>query len=196
MGMNRKSNGRVSEDRKQFLLSVGYNPDDVIVWRLKWQRIKYHSLRCGKECKLSFEQYIHLAVEAGIRLPSDIGNTKDKYVMARYGDKGGYVYGNCRFIRQSDNYKEYVENGGKQKMIDALTGRSKSTCIGILSASTKKSKNYRVISPSGVVFSGRNLTDFCKKHQLNRGNTLILFPWVCCLVQVFVLKQLPRSRRP
>ena len=56
---------------------------------------------------LTFEEYGKLVIEANL-LSSDLGFTGNMYVLARYNDCGGYVYGNCRFITQKENAAEKV----------------------------------------------------------------------------------------
>jgi len=57
----------------------------------------------GIDCFLTLEEYIALVRAAGIT-PDDIA--PNKYHLARYGDKGVYEVGNCRFIHYTENIKE------------------------------------------------------------------------------------------
>ena len=59
----------------------------------------------GLICELTFEQYCSLVKEANL-VSSQLGFNGEGYVLARYNDSGNYVYGNCRFILQSENAKE------------------------------------------------------------------------------------------
>ena len=54
---------------------------------------------------LTFDDFCTLLKDAGIT-SSQLGFTGDNYVLARYGDKGNYEVGNCRFITQIENAKE------------------------------------------------------------------------------------------
>lgn len=54
---------------------------------------------------LTFDEFCTLLKDAGIT-SSQLGFTGDNYVLARYGDKGNYEVGNCRFITQIENAKE------------------------------------------------------------------------------------------
>lgn len=93
-----------------------------------------------------------MAVEAGISDPDSIGRKSGQYQMGRYGDKGIYEKGNCRFITREQNQLERVLNGG---MIDQQTSMS---------------KRFRIVSPSGVVYNGSNLYAFCGEHSLDQGS--------------------------
>ena len=55
--------------------------------------------------KMPPEDVIRLLNEAGIT-PDDIGQHRGDYQLARYGDKGRYEYGNCRFITMEENLRE------------------------------------------------------------------------------------------
>ena len=60
------------------------------------------------------EDVISLLNEAGIT-PDNIGVHRGQYHLSRYGDKGRYVYGNCRFITMEENLSERVAVGGNYK---------------------------------------------------------------------------------
>ena len=161
---------KVTKERQQWMSENGFNPDEVTTWRLMWQRLKYHASTRDLECTLSFEEYLTLAKNAGLYDPKLIGRNKGNYQLGRYGDKGNYTVNNCRFILKEINRKEMTENGGDKAMAESLRGRTKETHSGNKTQSEKLSKNFRLISPNGVVFLGTNLKEFCKAHNLNRGN--------------------------
>lgn len=56
---------------------------------------------------LTFEDFIFLVRDAGLK-SSQLGYKGEKYVLARFGDKGGYTIDNCRFITQKENAAEKV----------------------------------------------------------------------------------------
>lgn len=161
---------KVTKQRQEWMSENGFNPDEVTTWRLMWQRLKYHASTRDLECNLSFEEYLTLAKNAGLYDPALIGRSKGDYQLGRYGDKGNYTINNCRFILKEINRKEMTENGGDKAMAESLRGRTKETHKGNKTQSEKLSKNFRLISPDGVVFLGTNLREFCKVHNLNRGN--------------------------
>ena len=160
----------LTEQRKQFLTSINLNPQDVNVWRKKWQRLIYHAGRRDLLCLLSFEQYVNLAAKAGLTSPMQIGTSMHSYQLARYGDVGNYSVDNCRFVLRDQNILEWKENGGRDAMAEKHRSKNKETHPSTLAQSIKVSKNFEVTSPSGEVFTGLNLSDFCKLHGLNRGN--------------------------
>lgn len=160
----------ITRDRVVWMVANGFNPTDVKTWRLMWQRLKYHASTRNIGCHLTFEDYLTLAKNAGIYDPEMIGRTKGSYQLGRYGDKGDYTPDNCRFITKELNRLEMTLNGGDDAMAKSLRGRSKQTHSGVKSQSEKVSKWFKVISPDGEEFVGKNLTDFCKQYGLNRGN--------------------------
>lgn len=121
-------------------------------------------------CLLSFEEYVGLAADAGLVNPSQIGKSMDNYQLARYGDVGNYSTENCRFVLRDQNILEWKENGGRESMAEKHRGRTKDSHEGVLLQSVKVSKAFEVLSPEGVTYTGVNLSDFCKLHNLNRGN--------------------------
>ena len=161
---------RVTKERQSWLEENGFNSAHVKTWRLKWQRLKYHASTSDLECLLSFEDYLTLAKNAGLYDPDMIGRNKGDYQLGRYGDTGNYSKDNCRFILKEVNRREMTENGGDEAMAASLRGRTKQTHTGVKMQSEKVSKSFRLVSPSGDLFFGTNLTDFCKTHFLNRGN--------------------------
>lgn len=54
---------------------------------------------------LTFRQYLDM-LKASNLTPSMIGNQKEQYNLSRYGDKGVYTSGNCRFITRLENLQE------------------------------------------------------------------------------------------
>ena len=86
------------------------------------------NLRRRKGCSLTEDDIHQLLDEAGIT-KDDIGQKADQYHLARYGDKGGYHMGNCRFITAKENMEErdstISEEQARQHSI-AMTGRKHS----------------------------------------------------------------------
>lgn len=160
----------VTEERRKWLSENGFNPEEVTVWRLMWQRLKYHSSTRNIACLLSFEDYLTLAKNAGLYNPDLIGRNKGDYQHRHTCRVGSYSLSNCRFIPKEVNRREMTENGGDAAVAETLRGRTKDTHLGIKMQSEKLSKSFKVVSPDGNIFLGTNLTDFCKNYSLNRGN--------------------------
>ena len=79
----------------------------------EWKRARRYMLnlrirakrRAGRVSELTTEDILMLCEEANITV-WDIGPNPDDYCLARYGDAGDYVIGNCRFIKGRDNTNE------------------------------------------------------------------------------------------
>ena len=135
--------------RKDHMVKIGLNPDHISDWRKKWKGLKQTSVTRGSEFKLSFEEYVTIAVESGLTHYSQIGRRFGEHGMARYGDEGAYEYGNCRFITTTDNIAERSVNGGTQRQVE------------------KMSQRFRAVSPTGEVYVGDNLTKFTREMGLS-----------------------------
>lgn len=88
--------------------------DDGQLYR-KWHRKRQadiHHTKYGFD--LTFEQWCYLMKEANIK-SSQLGWKGEKYVLARYEDKGAYTLGNCRFITQKENVSEMKNHNWKNK---------------------------------------------------------------------------------
>lgn len=109
--------------RREYLTKVGLNPDDLTSWGIKWRNLKNNAAQRGRRCGLSFEQYIDLALVAGISSPDSIGTSLDKYHMCRVGDEGDYVVGNCSFKPHSQNQLEKRINGGVDRWAEKMRKR-------------------------------------------------------------------------
>jgi hypothetical protein len=161
--------------RSEFIASLGYDPAEVKIWARKWRSLISGANKKACKCLLSFEEYIKLAYEAGVKQPSEIGKSIGSYQMGRLGDQGDYVVGNCRFIKMSQNLAERAENGGNARTAEAMrkrmTGVRKETHPGVASMAKKiterNSKRFKAVSPTGVVYDGENLKEFSLKQGLN-----------------------------
>lgn len=89
----------------------------------KKSNVKKHNLKF----LLTYEEFTSLVVKAGLK-SSQLGFTGEGYVLARYGDRGPYKIGNCRFITQAENMKERVwtrkSNQKRRSSIRARIGKS------------------------------------------------------------------------
>lgn len=162
--MKSRRRNKETIDREIYLETKGLNPDDVYAWRIKWQDLKSGAKKRGALCLLSFNQYIDLAIDAGLSSPNQIGCKPYLYQMGRMGDKGNYEIGNCRFITMSRNILEKIENGGTN------LNRTKHSHPGVKRMSDANSKRYRVKSPDGIVYEGLSLNQFCKDKGLRQPN--------------------------
>lgn len=137
------------------------------------EKLKYWAHRSNSIKKnvapLTYEQYLLKIKDAGISA-HDIGNKKGKYQLARYGDVGDYTPESCRFITKEKNMLELIENGGFVRGAAKKKGRTKLDHPGLKLMSEKNSKPFIIKSPSGEIFSGKNLHQFCKDNGLDSGN--------------------------
>lgn len=155
--------------RRAHMVKVGLNPDHLTEWRKKWKGLKQTSVKRGSEFKLSFEDYVTIAVESGLTHYSQIGRRKGEHGMARIGDSGPYEYGNCRFLTTEENIAERTLNGGTARQ------------------SEKMSHKFKVTYPDGRIYTGGNLTKFTRDNNLSadylgklaRGIHESRFGWKC-----------------
>jgi hypothetical protein len=156
--------------REVIVVDVGLKARHAEIWHLKWRRLMIRSKRRGLPCTLTFRQFLRLATRAGLTRPSQIGTASSQYNLSRYGDTGGYTPGNCRFITSAQNREERVTNGGIERGAAKRRGLTASNCAWRARIAEKISKPFALVSPSGKVYRGVNLTAFCKAHGLNQGN--------------------------
>ena len=107
---------------REFILSLGLNPDDAKSWNDKWVSLRD---RRGERCKLTRKDYIQIAFQSGLTSPDQIGRNMDKYQLSRFKDKGDYEIGNCGFITMRQNQLERTLNGGAESQADKLRGRTR-----------------------------------------------------------------------
>lgn len=139
---------------------------DALLWRKKFIELRRNAPYRGASCTLTLDQYVKLAVKAGIKSPTEIGKGSDNFNLSRKGDVGDYTFSNCRFILKSENLEEKHVNGGIDSAAEKKRGRTKLNDLSVLRQSKKMSKTFRVVSPSGEVFKGLNLKEFCKQRGL------------------------------
>ena len=127
--------------------------DDDGKLRKKYNRKKGNAKHTQNiEFKLSFQDYVNLVYEAGLK-SSDLGYKGKGYVLGRYHDKGAYEVGNCRFITQDENVAERVDKD--YVIVD----------VG-LNGKNDFSSNYghnRVCSVCGSHIQNNNVTGMCGK---------------------------------
>lgn len=156
--------GSKVEQRRQYLESVGLDSTLVDVWLRKWRNLYPNAAHKGAKCLLTFEQYIDLAIDAGITQPSQIDKTKGSYSLGRVGDIGNYEIGNCRFITVEQNLDERGLNGGDDAISQKLEGR---VPLGIV-------KSFILVSPDGVEYRGTNMSEFCRQFGLRPNSVSAL----------------------
>ena len=83
--------------------------DDDGKLRIKWKNKIVNAKKEGLNCCLTFQEYCYLVDKANLK-SSNLGFNGDKYVLARYNDKGDYTIDNCRFITQKENSLEKVKS--------------------------------------------------------------------------------------
>lgn len=160
----------------------------VDLWKIKYKGLRVHSSQRGIGFSLTFKQYTGLAVKAGLNSPKQIGKTRGKYQMSRFGDSGDYEKGNCRFITIEENQREKILNGGFERGASKVRGRTKETHSGVARTAAKrtgcrkethqfladmalkKSKKFRLVSPRGKIVRGQNLNEFCSKSGMSRSS--------------------------
>ena len=91
----------------RFKLIESIDIDDDKKLHQKFFNKRVNARKEGIPFSLTFEDFCSLVREAGLT-SSQLGFSGNKYVLARYGDKGGYELGNCRFITQKENADEKV----------------------------------------------------------------------------------------
>ena len=72
--------------------------------------------------------------------------------------------------------EKYGETNVSLERIDSDLSYSKENCkwikISEQQGNTTRNRNFRAISPKGEVYFSKNLSKFCKKHDLNRSAVL------------------------
>lgn len=180
----------VADYRKEFLKMVGLDTNDYLKWRNKWKTLRQSAIKNGRASFLEFNQYINLAVKAGLTSPSQIGRSRGQFQMARRGDAGDYYLGNCRFITMEQNQHERFLNGGCaiavekaakirrgqtkennrsiRRMARKLENRTAETHPYLKEAGIKRGRSYIIKSPTGKIYLGKGLNSFCKEHNLSQ----------------------------
>jgi hypothetical protein len=86
-------------------------------WGKKWRSIKHRAKLNDIEFNLSFDEYLTMLYDANITSLDQVGQKPHQYAIGRYGDTGGYVVGNCRYITVTENVSERddskIGRGGK-----------------------------------------------------------------------------------
>lgn len=154
----------------EVMTRLGFRKSDGEDWYIKWRGVVRNARTRDIECTLTFAQYMRLVSRAMLVRPSQIGMAVDQFNLARKGDVGGYVYGNCRFITSRQNRRERVTNGCFANMALAKIGCTKHNSDWAAKIADSKARNFTVKSPKGKIIKGRNLRAFCEEHGLNRGN--------------------------
>lgn len=101
---------RRTAQRREFVQSLGFSPEDATAFGLKFKWLKGNGPARGTLVEMEFEDYVTLAAEAGLQGPQQIGRGLDKFQLGRVNDEGSYKRGNCRFITQRLNLEEQRQN--------------------------------------------------------------------------------------
>lgn len=158
------------EKKERVMVNLGLDPKDASGWWEKYKQHERHSVARGLDTELTFGAYIRKAVEAGLTNPTQIGVKADQYQLGRIGDVGCYEDENTRFITSGQNSREAHTNGRLDAFFASRRGATKETNASFAAQANKVSKNYEVTSPTGEVFRGRNLNEFCKQHDLDQAH--------------------------
>lgn len=103
------------------------------------------------------------------------GRTKDTHeYLKNMGDKqiGKTKENSSSRAAQSAKMKGRTKetHEGYSRISEARKGLTKSNSAGVATQADKISKSFILTSPEGVVFVGRNLTEFCKTHNIGRSS--------------------------
>jgi hypothetical protein len=73
--------------------------------------------------------------------------------------------------RMAENKRGRNKNNdpGVCRMSQKLKGRTKFTSEGLAQSADKQSLDYHIVSPTGKVYKGRNVKEFCVEHGLQPG---------------------------
>lgn len=144
----------IHKHRYRLLYVSNINPDETTKWGTRYAIAKDTAADIGVGFDLSFAEYVCLAVAAGIRSISQMGRGRDQFILKRIDETGDYTPGNCRFTLPTFSVDGKIEMG-----LRAATTKNK----------TIRAKRFVIKSPGGTVYRGKNLSEFCKKHGLNKG---------------------------
>lgn len=88
-----------------YIKDTNLDVDDDGKLHQKYLNKKINARYEGIDFNLTYDEFAQLVRDANL-ISSNLGYTRDNYVLARYGDSGGYEVGNCRFITQLENAHE------------------------------------------------------------------------------------------
>jgi hypothetical protein len=121
--------------------------------RLAYYGQKTHAKNRGIPFRLSFPQWLKIWQRSGHL--HERGCRQGEYVMARFGDQGGYEIGNVKIILHTENSREWVRTKEyREKIRVTSTGRTHSkearaaisrSCKGLVRANNKKLNEEKVI---------------------------------------------------
>lgn len=192
-GLNNRELGAY---RRSVLDRLGFDPDDLHDWRLKWNNFCKFKIVKDIENEITFPLYMAKAKTAGLTSPSDIGQHRGQYQMGRKTDRGPYTKASCRFITVEQNQKERKLNGGTaiaiekaarvrrgqtketdehiESMAKKLSGRTTDSHAYLVEAGKKRGRAFVVYSPRGKKYFGQSLNAFCKEHDLGQASMSLL----------------------
>jgi hypothetical protein len=183
------------EERTFVVVSNGFSPEDTQAWSRKYWAHRGSAVERGLRSKLTFDQYLNKASEAGLVEPGNIGLRKGKFQLGRIGDEGDYTNENCRFIPGEQNRREAFQNGkhdeaikasssatsvrqlGQTKetservrrMAETRSGRTKETHQGTAAQAQALAKEFVLTDPDGTIHQGKNANEFAKAHNLDQS---------------------------
>lgn len=95
----------------------GLSSEEKKLWR-RFQKSRINSFHREIEFLLTFEEWLKIWMDSGHL--QDSGRGKEKFCMARYGDKGSYIVGNVRICTNRENQDELLAN--PEKLIEIGSG--------------------------------------------------------------------------
>ena len=101
----RKNPNRCKQKNFRDLNDIEVLLDDDNKLYSKWLNKRNNSKKEKIPFSLTYYDFCKLVQDANLK-SSDLGFSGNGYVLARYGDMGGYEYSNCRFISQLENVRE------------------------------------------------------------------------------------------
>lgn len=100
----------------------------LVLARVKYMQQKYHAKKRGIGFGLTFDEWLDIWTSSGHF--AERGRKLGQYVMARFGDKGGYYAGNVEIITVSKNHYDGtigkshpVTDEQRHKQREVMTGR-------------------------------------------------------------------------
>lgn len=181
------------DEKTAVVSSAGFAENSTEDWFKKYRSQRDHAVQRGVNRELTFQDYLTLANEAGLKSPDQIGKSSEQYHLSRLGDQGDYIVGNCRFITASQNHVEAFANGrldtrieqqiGQtketservRKMAESQTGKTKANNPGTAAQAEKLAKEFVLTAPDGTIHRGKNVVEFCKQHDLQHANLYKVF---------------------
>lgn len=129
-----------------YIKDTNLDVDDDGKLHQKYLNKKINARYEGIDFNLTYDEFAQLVRDANL-ISSNLGYTRDNYVLARYGDSGGYEVGNCRFITQ-------LENAHERKLTSKMIENSKKSARA-MSENNKRDPDFGRKISEGLAKSDR-----------------------------------------